>query len=220
MEKPINKKKLDGILKKHDKWVHDEKGGERADLSHADLFRANLSGANLSGANLFGSDLSHANLSGSDLSGANLSGANLFRANLSGSDLSHADLFGANLSGSDLSGANLSEVKNADVALARTRITPDGEFEGWKKCEYDVIVRLRIPADAKRSNATGRKCRAEFVKVLEVINGKYGISTYDYKTEYRKGKIVKCDKWSDNRWEECAGGIHFYLTREEAIEHK
>jgi len=27
---------------------------------------------------------------------------------------------------------------------------------------------------------------------------------------------VRCDKWDDDRWNECSGGIHFFLTRAEA----
>ena len=52
-------KELDKIIKDHKKWVFNEKGGKRADLSGADLSGANLSGADLSGANL-----SRANLYG------------------------------------------------------------------------------------------------------------------------------------------------------------
>jgi len=27
---------------------------------------------------------------------------------------------------------------------------------------------------------------------------------------------VKCDKWDKERFNECSGGIHFFITREEA----
>jgi hypothetical protein len=169
---------------------------------------ADLSGANLSGANLSGANLSGADLSGADLSGANLSGADLYGANLSGADLS-----GANLSGADLSGAKEIPV----LAAAQSLIVPEsGPFFGWKKCKNGVIVKLAIGTNARRSNATGRKCRAEYVKVLEVIGAEVGISEHDGKTEYRKGAIVRCDKWNEDRWTECGGGIHFFLTRIEA----
>ena len=94
--------------------------------------------------------------------GANLRGANLSGAYLSGANLSGANLSGANLSGDYLSGANLIGAKNADLAIARTRIIGDGALVGWKQCNNGVIVKLSIPADAKRSHAWGRKCRAEF----------------------------------------------------------
>jgi hypothetical protein len=57
------------------------------------------------------------------------------------------------------------------------------------------------------------------VKVLEVFGAELGISCHDGKTEYRKGHIVRCDKWNEDRWTECGGGIHFYLTRVEAEAH-
>ena len=60
------------ILEKHKKWLHGEKGGERADLRGADLGRANLRGADLGGADLGGANLEGANLEGADLRGANL----------------------------------------------------------------------------------------------------------------------------------------------------
>ena len=146
--------------------------------------------------------------------------ANLYGANLSGADLSGANLSGANLYGANLYGANLKEVNNAELILARTSILPDsGPFVGWKKCRDNVIVRLAVPSKAQRSNASGRKCRASYVKVLEVIGAEVGISLHDSKTEYRAGKVVRCDQWNADRWVECGGGIHFYLTRIEAEAH-
>jgi hypothetical protein len=178
--------------------------------------RANLSGANLSGANLSGADLSRANLSGADLYGADLYGANLSGADLYGANLSGADLSRANLSGANLSGANLSGAKNAALIIAQTRILPEGQIIGWKSCESGVIVKLSIPAEARRSHAFGRKCRAEFADVLGIFNGETGISKHDGKTTYRVGERVTCHAWSENWQEECAGGIHFFITREEA----
>jgi len=192
-----------------------------ANLSGANLSRANLSGANLSGANLSGADLSGANLSGADLSGANLYGANLYGANLSGANLSGANLSGANLSGADLSGANLSDANlygaiNADYVIAQTRILPEGDLIGWKKCNGGVIVKLRIPEAAKRSHAFGRKCRAEYVDVIEIIGGDKAISQHDGKTEYIVGARVVPDSFSDDWQSECSNGIHFFITKIEA----
>jgi len=108
---------LDKIIKDHKKWVFNEKGGKRADLSGADLSGANLSGADLSGANLSRANLYGANLFGADLSGANLSGADLSRANLSRANLYGANLFGADLSGANLSRANLYGAKGVEYHL-------------------------------------------------------------------------------------------------------
>jgi len=182
----------------------------------ANLRDANLRDANLSGANLSGANLSDAYLSDANLSGANLSDANLRGAYLSGAYLSGANLSGANLSDANLSGAYLRGAKGADYAIAKTRILPEGDIIGWKKCMGDVIVKLRIPADAKRSHAFGRKCRAEYVDVLEVFGAAAGISLHDRKTEYRAGQRVTPDSFDDNWQYECSSGIHFFITRLEA----
>ena len=128
----------------------------------------------------------------------------------------HADLRGADLRGADLSGANLSGAKDADLAIAVTRILPEGDLIGWKKCHHGVIVKLRIPAEAKRSHAFGRKCRAEFADVLEVIGAEVGISSHDDKTEYRTGQRVTPDSFDENWMDECSHGVHFFITRLEA----
>jgi hypothetical protein len=205
---------LKKTIEKHRKWIHNEDGGSRADLSGADL-----SGAYLSRADLSGAYLSRANLSGADLSRANLSGADL-----SGAYLSRADLSGADLSGAYLSRANLSGAKNADIAAALTMVPCEGSIIGWKKAHKPggdtCIVKLRIPEAAKRSSATSRKCRAEWAEVIEVIGAEYAISDHPdengNKLEYRPGQTVKPDRWDDNRWEECSSGIHFFVSRIEA----
>ena len=180
--------------------------GEEGMTTRQMLEKATASRADLSGVNLSGAYLSGANLSGAYLSGAYLSGANLSGANLSEADLSRVNLSGANLSGA----------KNADLVIARTRILSEGDLIGWKKCKNNVIVKMQIPSDAKRSHAFGRKCRAEYVKVLEVIGAEVGIAQHDNKTEYRKGEIVKPDSFDENWQVECAPGIHFFITRIEA----
>lgn len=134
------------------------------------------------------------------------------RADLSGVNLVGANLSGADLSGANLSRANLSGVNGAALAIARTRILPDGDLIGWKKLKGGTICKLRIPADAKRSHAFGRKCRAEYV---DVIDGE-GISQHDGVTKYAPGLRVVCDKFEEDWQRECAGGIHFFITREEA----
>ena len=160
-----------------------------------------------------------------DLRGANLSDADLRGANLSDADLSDANLRGANLSGADL----------PKLIITQTRILPDeGDIIGWKKAYADnimplrpVIVKLLIPADAQRSNATGRKCRASKARVLD-LQDKQGnslppdttaLSGYDADFTYKKGETVHVENFDTDRWNECAPGIHFFITRIEAVEY-
>ena len=155
-------------------------------------------------------------LRGADLSGADLSGAHLSDAYLRGADLSDAHLSDAYLRGAYLSGADLRDAEDADLAIAMTRILPEGDLIGWKKCSGQVIVKLRIPAGAKRSHAFGRKCRAEFADVLEVIGAEVGVSTHDGKTQYVAGQRVVPDAFDPEWTNECAPGVHFFITRAEA----
>jgi hypothetical protein len=202
---------------------------KRADLRSANLSGANLRSAYLSGADLSGADLSGADLRSADLRSANLSGAYLSGAYLSGAylrsaNLSGADLRSADLSGADLRSADLTDAKDAEYAIALTRILPEGDIIGYKKA-YDeathsrVVIKLRIPTEAKRSSAFGRKCRAEYADVIEIIghNSVKAYSDHNHNFKYEVGQRVKPEKAFDENWmEECASGIHFFITKLEA----
>ena len=153
---------------------------------------------------------------------ADLRGANLRCVNLHGTDL-----YGAKLSGIDLSGAKLSAAKNLNYPIA---CPEEGSFIGFKKT-YDAnltkcyIIKLEIPSDAMRCSATSRKCRCSKAKVISItnidgteanVNAAY--SGYDRKFEYRVGEIVKVDNFDTDRWHECTPGIHFFITRKEAVD--
>ena len=218
---------LKKILDEHLLWLNGE-GGSRANLCGADL-----RGANLCGANLCGADLRDADLSGANLCDADLSGSNLCDANLCDADLRDADLRGANLCGADLCNANLS---NANLSCAsmdqmiwdiHTAFYPlqcpdSGSYIGYKKAS-GLVVELEIPADARRSSATSRKCRASKAKVLSItdINGNPGgdqvRSNFDPNFVYAIGETVEVSDFDDDRWNECSTGIHHFITRAEAV---
>ena len=151
--------------------------------------------------------------------------ANLRGADLRDANLRDANLYDADLRGADLYGADLRDAKNGDLAVAMTRILPDeGSVIGWKKCRDGKIVKLLIPAEAKRSHAFGRKCRAEYAEVLEITKGKRRVktafSTWDADFEYKVGETVKPKSAFDDDWtDECSSGIHFYITKLEAENH-
>lgn len=53
-------------------------------------------------------------------------------------------------------------------------------------------------------------------KGFEFVGAKIATSQHDQKTAYRVGEIVRCNHWCDDFTQECAGGIHFFITRIEA----
>ncbi|MDB6494482.1 DUF5758 domain-containing protein, partial [Bifidobacterium pseudocatenulatum] len=201
----------------------------------ANLHDANLSGANLSHAYLHDANLRYADLRGANLSHAYLCDAYLCYADLRGANLHDANLSGANLSHAYLHDANLRDANHVQLSIAKTSILPDeGDIIGWKKAWTDgtmlpksVIVKLLIPADAQRSNATGRKCRASTARVLD-LQDKQGnslpsdttaYSGHDTDFTYKKGETIHVEDFDTNRWKECAPGIHFFITRIEAAEY-
>ena len=186
----------------------------------ADLYGSDLRGANLSGADLRGADLRRANLYGADLSGADLSGVDLRGADLRYANLCDADLRGANLCGADLRGADLRDAKGTYMACPTA-----GSFIGWKKAS-GYIVKLQIPEDARRSSAGGEKCRCDKAFIIEIQNidgTKADIETvcsdHDEKFVYAVGATVEVSDFDDDRWNECAPGIHFFIDRRAAVEY-
>ena len=199
-----------------------------ADLRDADLFDANLRGANLSNADLSDADLRDADLRGANLRCANLSNADLRDADLRGANLRCANLRDANLRDADLRNADLCEASidqmmwNIYTVFYPLQCPESGSYIGYKKAS-GLVVELEIPADARRSSATSRKCRASKAKVLSItdINGNPAggqvKSNYDPNFVYAIGETVEVTDFDDNRWNECSTGIHHFITRAEAV---
>ena len=132
-----------------------------------------------------------------------------------------ADLRGANLYGADLRGANLRDAKGCYLSCPT-----EGSFIGWKKASGH-IVKLRIPEDARRSSATGHKCRCDKAYVMEIQNMDGTKATedtvrsdHDKNFVYTVGATVEVPDFDDNRWSECAPGIHFFIDRRAAVEYQ
>ena len=198
-----------------------------ADLRSANLWYADLRGADLRDASLGCADLGYADLGGANLEYANLDGADLRDADLRGANLVHANLYDADLSGADLGGANLwstdlSCVKNIFFPMA---CPEKGSFIAFKKAGC-YIIELFIPSNAKRCSATSRKCRCSKAKVISITTpsgDKTNItevhSNYDPNFIYKLGEYVEVKNFDDNRWNECSTGIHFFITRQEAVNY-
>lgn len=155
-----------------------------------------------------------------DLCEADLCGAILREADLCDADLRGADLRGADLSGANMCDADLSRAKGTYMACPT-----DGSFIGWKKAS-GYIVKLQIPEDARRSSAGGEKCRCDKAYVAEIQNAdgtKADIETvcsdHDENFVYAVGAIVEVPDFDDDRWNECAPGIHFFIDRRAAVEY-
>lgn len=127
-------------------------------------------------------------------------------------------------------GAPVSWVNPDDYPL----ICPEqGAFIGYKagitisdggKAFIPCLITLYIPEDAKRSSAYGNKCRCDKAKVLNITT--FGgekrataISQYDPDFIYEVDKEVSVPDFDENRWHECAPGIHFFMSEKEALNY-
>jgi len=231
----MNPQKLAEILASHSLWLaSNEVSGECVDLWGADLKNANLAEANLRGANLRGANLRGANLRGANLEGANLEGANLRGANLRGANLRGADLRWANLRGANLRGADFRDAIFRDAILdgaifaENWQIVPrvGQSFTAFKKVRGEIVLELSIPGSARRtSSLIGRKCRANEALVVGVAHGvanNAGIyrSLHCSDFTYEIGKTAREPAFDPDIRIECTTGIHFFMTKEEAISYR
>ena len=237
----MTREELSTILENHKHWINEDcEGWENmkanlryanlcdaylrdADLRDADLYGANLRGADLRGVNLCDADLRGANLRGANLYYANLCDAYLCYANLCDAYLRDANLCDADLYGANLCDANLRDAKNLPFI---PYACPDtGSFIGYKKAS-NMIIKLEITEDAKRTSATSRKCRCNKAKVLGIYDYNHNLledkevaSDIDKDFIYRVGEVAEVKDFDEDRWNECSTGIHFFINFQEAIKY-
>ncbi len=178
----MDQNELKEILKKHELWLNNEEGGERANLRRADLEGANLQDADLHGADLRKADLRGANLGWADLRGANLHGADLRGADLEGANLQYADLREANLQGADLQYADLhgADLGGANLQGADLDLSCLPLWCGSFKMKVDDRIVSQIIAHITRLDVTN--CSGGVQESMEHIR-KMAIS--DLFCEYR-----------------------------------
>ena len=179
-------------------------------------------------------DLREAEIVLSILSYANLMSANCANASFAGCDLRSANLQYANLSGCGLSGVVFQSacLDDANLNLARLpffSVCPEaGRFTAFKKVRDNFILTLEIPAGAGRvSSLVGRKCRATSALVVKAetsggheLDDSYAlVSQHDSAFRYHLGGIAMPHDFNDDIRVECAPGIHFFMTREEAVDY-
>ena len=222
---------LEEILERHKHWLNrDCENWEsmRADLHNADLHGANLYGANLYGADLCSANMMGANLRSADLYGADLCSANMIDADLCSANMIDADLCSANMMGADLHstnmidadmrGTNLHDVDMGSADKLRKGIKLSEPIIGWKKCKNNVLVKLEIPRGAIVFSINNSKCRTDKAKVLEIIGSDRAYSKHKF-FSYYVGDVIEVFDFNCEYNVECAEGIHFFKTREEAKDY-
>jgi len=120
--------KLNEILKKHEKWLTDITGGEKADFHNMNLNNMNFSNhilmyANFKGANCKNVDFRDTNLSNANFIDANCSNANFSRAILKYTIFSYSNLRFAVFVNTDFTGADLTGVNFMNANFINANLT-------------------------------------------------------------------------------------------------
>lgn len=191
---------------------------DRLDLRGASLNGASLNRASLNGASLDGASLNYTSLYKTSLKRASLDGASFYKASIEG-----ALFYKASIEGASFYKASLNET--IDLPFIPFACPETGAFIGWKKA-HGKIIKLEIPAEAKRCSSASKNCRCDKAKVLEIqeIDGRVSSinkiqSNFDRDFIYEVGKTVSVKNFCDDRWSECSRGIHFFINRQSAVEY-
>lgn len=205
-------------------------------LKNADFENARIGSLMFNGAVMNGASFKHAHISDSTFTSARLIGSvfyhsNIMLCNMAGANLHNSSFIHTHLNAVNLTYVNLDYSHLICVTGLPELVCPEkGSFIGFKQAHYNpnkytCIVELEILEDAMRSSATSRKCRCSKAKVLSIstLDGELldctAYSDHDSDFEYKVGEIVEVDNFDTNRWNECAPGIHFFITRQEAVDY-
>lgn len=228
---------------------------DKANFENAVIHNCDFNSASLSMVEFNNAELYRCNFGLAKLSGAEFVDTKIFDCDFFGANLYSARFIGANIGYTNFKNAQINDRTCFNDVVARhlkdmpyiPMVCPEeGEFVAWKAVcastyastsdlfkdvhHTPILVKLLIPADAKRSSGFGRKCRASKAKVLDICNldgreikWKFGYrihSCWHWEFEYEVGKIIEPEEaFNEDRWSECASGIHFFMNRREAIEY-
>ena len=185
---------------------------------------------------LKGSDFSNVNMNDSYLANVEVNNTRFDHAFVNNSKIydvnfSYASIIGTKFENSEFSFVRMEKEQSSECLNINFHMNcPDtGSFIGWKCAKvgiYGCIVKLEIPEDAKRVSGLTRKCRCDKAKVLEIqaldgtpINDSVARSMYCSAFTYRVGEVVVSDDFCDDRTVSCTHGIHFFITRSEAVQY-
>ncbi|GAA6493157.1 MAG TPA: pentapeptide repeat-containing protein [Candidatus Bariatricus faecipullorum] len=232
MPKKLKKEELARILRERPRGLELDLRGvclEDMNLAGWDMHNVNLEKASICRVKLDGADLSWAkavrvcfqdsSFRNCRFSGALLREADFRGASLAGADISGADMFGARLYRADLTGIRWDD----RTKFFRMYCPEKGAFLAWKVCFNRKIVLLYIPEEAARVSGTTNEVRCDRAKVVSIrsIDGRERFTeAHSYVDEnfvYREGEMVYAKNFNPARFIESGGGIHVWMTREEAV---
>lgn len=206
----------------------------RCNLDHTVIFKSSFKDCTIVKSYMGFANIDSCDFNRTNFSAVYLTATMFIRTNLASSEICRCETDGTKFKQCDMlyMGYDCNQtasivMENCENVFATPQYIPShGIFTAWKvifKADGAAcLVELRIPAKALRYSSMIGIGRAEYAKVVRIMN----MDTF--KTEesimnnrfsptlYVAGKIVKPDKWS-RKLEHCTHGIHFCLNPEYAI---
>lgn len=197
-----------------------------------DFLECNLHGTSFTDCTFKNADLGKNEFEDGDFTDCDFTDTVVNNANFQDVYFTNVNFAGTHAHGTDFRNAEFNNCKldtlrydecTAGFALA---CPETGAFTAYKKAHLynhdNCVVKLEVPADALRSSATTRKCRVSKAKVVAIYDmsgnsiQKNAYSSHAKSFVYRIGKMVEVKNFDKNRWNECAPGIHCFITKREA----
>lgn len=154
--------------------------------------------------------------------------SNMFNCNLERCSFTSTNLCFTNLTKASICSCDMRDMETNEATMGFHNTCPEeGAFIGWKRVRDNKFVKLWISDEARRSSSTSRKCRCDKAFVLGIYdenkmflpNVTRVYSIHDESFVYEVNKVAHVDDFNENRWQECASGIHFFMTFEEAKQY-
>ena len=219
---------------------------EAASFKNSELYDVDFRNVSLRNTNFEESDLYDLDFDATDFNGSIFCSSilNCFSfvkdVNLTNTDFSNCTFNSITFHECPLSGSKFNNIKfnksyfcdtdMTDVEGLPEMVCPEeGSFIGYKKvldrpAKKSFIITLEIPEDAERLSSFDNDCRCSKAKVLSIESLDddkdivQSITNMHYvKTAYTVGEMVYPDSYNSDRWKKYSNGIHFFMSKEEAV---
>lgn len=214
--KTITQKEFDEILTNHQHYLN--KDCDSWENMCAKFENVSLEKVILKEVNLIEAHIYETNFRLSRLVYANLDAANIEYCNFKLANLNDVSLYSTKFELPNLHRTSLINAKGPLLEYRKGKILTE-PITGYKICRNDIIVTLKIPAGAIVFSINGDKCRTNKCKVIAIEGANEAISKHENNFTYKVGDEIVIDDFNLEYNVECGEGIHFFMTKEEAINY-
>ncbi len=208
-----------------------ESDGDNLSFNSADLICTNFTGASCHGVTFGDAYINNVNFSKAFMKDAIFSGATIISTNFWRANINNAHFVGTKI-GDNVNLHTIYNPINVKELPNIPLVCPEkGSFIGYKIGICDTLdfhyclIELEILKTSKRSSGKSRICRCDKAKVLDIIDIKTNkhigkcVSYFYRDFEYKVGKISRAVGFDKNRWRDAADGIHFFMSKQEALDY-